>query len=163
MIGGPMTSTNPPARRLEGRGFTLVELMAVLAIVAILGAIAYPGYASHLARVRRVEAQLAQDDAMQRQEQYRAQHHTYVAFSSDSEDPDARQFRWWLGSRPAASAYELDGYACDGQDIGQCIELRARPGTANVDAGFDDPDCGVLTFDSTGAQGASGSGARCWP
>ena len=158
-----MTSDSPLPRRLQGRGFTLVELMAVLAIVAILAAIAYPSYTSHLVRVRRVEAQLALVDAMQRQEQYRAQHHTYVAFSSDSDDADARQFRWWLGSRPAASAYELDGYACEGQDINQCIELRARPGTANVDTGFDDPDCGVLTFDSTGAQGASGSGPRCWP
>ncbi|UVW30090.1 type IV pilin protein [Massilia sp. H6] len=151
------------AGRMGGPGFTLVELLVVMAILAILAAIAYPSYASHLVRMQRVEAQLALVDAMQRQEQYRAQHHTYVAFSSASDIPHARQFRWWLGSRPQASAYELDGYACDGQDIGRCIVLRARPGTANVDTGFDDPDCGVLTFDSTGAQGASGSGARCWP
>lgn len=144
-------------------GFTLVELMIVLAIVAILAAIAYPGYARHLVKTRRVEAQLALVDAMQRQEQYRAQHHTYLAFSSSTDDPDAAGFRWWLGGRAAGSAYELDGYACEGEDIDQCIELRARPGTANVDPRFSDPDCGVLTFDSRGAQGASGNGPRCWP
>ena len=158
-----MTSPEMPAHGTRRRGFTLIELMVVLAIVAILAAIAYPGYAGHLVKARRVEAQLALVEAMQRQEQFRAQHHTYVAFSSGSEDPDSRQFRWWLGPAPETSAYELDGRACAGRDISQCIELRAQPGTANVDAGFDDPDCGVLTFDSTGAQGASGSGPRCWP
>lgn len=158
-----MTSLAMLPRGTRRRGFTLVELMVVLAIVAILGAIGYPGYAAHVIKARRVEAQLALVDAMQRQEQYRAQHNTYVAFSSGSEDPDSQQFRWWLGSQPETSAYEVDGYACEGQDIGQCIELRAQPGTANVDAGFDDPDCGVLTFDSTGAQGASGNAPRCWP
>jgi len=141
----------------------MVEMLIVLAIVSILGAVAYPGYLRHVVKTRRVEAQLALVEAMQKQEQYRALHHTYVEFSSSSTDPDSRQFRWWLGSRPDTSAYELDGRACEGQDIGQCIELRARPGTEKVDSRFSDPDCGILSFDSTGAQGASGNAQRCWP
>jgi type IV pilus assembly protein PilE len=145
------------------RGFTLVELLVVLAIVAILAAVTYPGYARHVAKARRVEAQLALVEAMQRQEQYRALHHTYVAFSMASQDADSREFRWWIGASPQDSAYELEGAACEGQAISQCIELRARPGTANVDTGFRDPDCGVLSLDSRGVQGASGGGRRCWP
>jgi type IV pilus assembly protein PilE len=145
------------------RGFTLVEMLIVLAIVSILGAMAYPGYVRHVAKARRVEAQLALVDAMQKQEQYRALQHCYVACSSAALEADSRQFHWWIGARPETSAYELDGRACDGQDISQCIELRAQPGTEKVDSRFSDPDCGVLSLDSSGAQGASGDAPRCWP
>ena len=144
-------------------GFTLIELLVVVAILSILSAIAWPGYARHIVKARRTEAQLALADAMQRQEQYRAQHHGYIAFSASASDPASRDFRWHLGERPEDSAYEIDGYACEGQDIRRCIVLRARPGTGSVDTRFRDPDCGVLTYDSTGAQGASGTAPRCWP
>ena len=142
-------------------GFTLVELMIVLAIVCILGALAYPTYAGYNVRVKRVEGQVALIDAMQRQERYRLQHHTYVAFSADAPGTDG--FTWWSGPRASASAYELDAHACPGREIGECVEIRARPGTARVDARFRDPDCGALTLDSTGRQGAEHAEARCWP
>jgi len=144
-------------------GFTLIELLVVVAILSILSAIAWPGYARHIVKARRTEAQLALVDAMQRQEQYRAQHHSYIVFSASASDPASRDFHWHLGERPEDSAYEIDGYACEGQDIRRCVVLRARPGTASVDTRFRDPDCGVLTYDSTGAQGASGTAPRCWP
>lgn len=148
------------------KGFTLIELLAVLAIVGILTSVAYPSYAHQIVKARRVEAQLALLDLMQRQEQYRAQHHTYIAFSiatSVASVAGTSQFRTWLGNSAAASAYELDGAACPDQPIAACIVLRARPGTANVNAAFSDRECGTLTLDSTGAQGASGASSRCWP
>ena len=145
------------------RGFTLIEVLAVLTVLGILAAIAYPAYARQIVKARRIEAQLALLDAMGRQEQHRALHHSYIAFSIDEDDPEASGFRRWTGASAADSAYELDGVACPDQDIAQCIELRATPGTGNVDADFADPDCGTLTLDSTGRQGASGPSPGCWP
>ena len=145
------------------RGFTLIEILVVLAIVGLLAGVAYPNYASSIVRMRRVEGETALIEALQKQELYRARHNTYVAFSADEEAPSGLGLRWWSGRTPASSAYEIDGRACEGATIRDCIEVRARPGTARVNARADDPDCGVLTLDSRGRQGASGRAPRCWP
>ncbi len=144
-------------------GFTLIEVMVALAVLAVLAAFVYPSYAGYVTRTRRVEGQMALVEALQLQERHRARHHTYQAFSSASAGDTARRFRWWSGRTPRTSAYELEAYACPGLGIDECVEVRATPGTARVDSGFADPDCGVLTLDSAGAQGASGAAARCWP
>ncbi len=156
-------------------GFTLVEVLIVLAILSILVSIAYPTYAGYIVRTRRTEGQVALIEAMQKQERHRAQHNRYLAFSAEAADaadgadgagPAAAGFAWWSGRDAASSAYELDARACPDQDIADCVEVRARPGTARVDARFRDPECGTLTLDSLGRQGAQGvraDGGRCWP
>lgn len=144
-------------------GFSLVEIMIGLVIVGILASIAYPGYASYIARSRRIEGQLALMDIMQQQERFYSLHNTYIAFSADSTDPEASRFKWWSGSEAAGSAYELRGDACPGRDIGECIEVKAWPGTARVDAKFRDPECGTLSLNSIGQRGPSGTSVRCWP
>lgn len=142
------------------RGFTLVETMIVLLIVALLASVAYPGYASYLTRTRRMEGKVALILAMQRQEQHHALHHTYLAFSKAE---PVSGLPWWSGNAASASAYELDAEPCADGELRDCVRLRARPGTANVDARFLDPECGTLSLDSRGEQGASGPSARCWP
>lgn len=154
------TLSRVPARR---RGFTLAELLAVLVIVAILAAIAMPGYAAHVTRTRRVEAQAALVEAMQLEERYYNEHNAYAAFSVDLDTPQSKRFRWHSGATPAASAYELQGGACPGQSLAECVRIDAIPGTDRVDGRFRDPECGILSLDSTTRQGASGEGSGCWP
>jgi type IV pilus assembly protein PilE len=143
------------------RGFTLVEMLVVLVILSILAAVAYPSYAGHITRTKRTEGQIALIEAMQQQERYHLQHNSYVEFSSGS-GAEALGLRWWSGASAAASAYELDARACSGQDIADCVEVRARPGTGKVDTRFRDPECGALTLDSLGVHASQGTG-RCWP
>ena len=141
-------------------GFTLIELMVVLIILSVLAAVAYPGYAAYVTKTRRAEGQAALVNAMQQQEQHRAVHQTYVAFSSAA---PVDGLPWWSGKRAADSAYELEAQACPGRELRDCVQLSARPGTGNVDARHSDPACGTLTLSSTGEQGADGELRRCWP
>lgn len=142
------------------RGFTLVEALVVLLVMSVLASLAWPGYAGYMAASRRTEGKAALILALQRQEQHHALYHTYVAFSQGA---PVEGLPWWSGNAAAASAYELDAEACPGSALRDCVQLRARPGTANVDARFRDDACGTLTLRSTGEQGASGASTRCWP
>jgi type IV pilus assembly protein PilE len=119
-----------------------------------------------MVRVRRVEGQVALIEAMQQQERFQSRHNSYAAFSSGNADGDGQGFKWWSGHDADGSAYELDAYACADGTLASCVEIRARPGTARVDQHFRDPDCGVLTLDNLGRQGAQtapGSSVHCWP
>lgn len=147
----------------RGSGFTLLEVLIVLAIMVVLALIAYPSYAGYITKTRRIEGQIALIEAVQQQERYYTRSNTYLAFSPGSTDPEEKRFKWWSGSAAATSAYELRAHACPGRDLSQCVEVQARPGTANVDARFKDPECETLTLNSAGKRTASGPFARCWP
>jgi type IV pilus assembly protein PilE len=58
------------SRRLESRGFTLVELMIVVVIVAILASIAVPAYNAQIRKSRRTDAKTALLDLAGREERY---------------------------------------------------------------------------------------------
>ena len=150
-------------RTSRHRGFTLIEMLTVLAITLVLLAIAYPGYATYVVKARRVEAQAALLELMHKQERYFTQHNTYVAFSADAAEPEAKRFRWWSGADAASSGYELRGEACPNQPISRCIAIKALPGTDRVDASFRDASCQTLTLTSTGAHSSDGPDPRCWP
>ena len=150
-------------RRARSRGFSLIEALAVLACVLILAVLAYPSYASYVVKARRAEAESALLELLQQQEQYYTLHNSYIAFSADATTPEARRYRWWSGTRAESSSHELRGEACPDSGIESCIVLSALPGTERVDSHYRDPDCDTLTLRSTGARGASGPSARCWP
>lgn len=139
-------------RRWSRNGFTLVEVMVVAVIVAILASLAYPSYRDAVRKARRSEGRAALLQLMQQQERYYTLHTRYLAFSADAADADAKKFKWHSGESPAASAYEISGKACAGETLQDCILLVATPGSAKVDSGFDDPQCGALSLVSTGAK-----------
>lgn len=141
-------------------GFSLVEMMVVLVVLGVLAMVAYPTYTGYITKTRRVEAQIAMVEAIGQEEVYYSQHNSYLAFSADEPQPG---MNWWVGAKPAASAYEIDAHACPGRTIGDCVEVRARPGTPRVDARFKDPECATMTFNSVGERAASGVSDRCWP
>ena len=156
----PAANGGAPAATL---GFSLIELLAALAIMSLLLALAVPAYHGHVVRAKRVQGQAALLRLMQQQERYYSQNNHYLAFSSASPATQVQQFPWWSGEGGApGSAYEIEALACPGLTIGQCVLLRAIPGTSKVDARFQDADCGVLSLNSTGQRGSSGPASHCW-
>ncbi|MBV6324677.1 type IV pilin protein [Duganella violaceipulchra] len=149
-----------PARR---QGFSMIELLIVLVILAVLAAQVVPGFQQHVIRARRSEAQAALLQLMQQEERFFTQANTYIAFSSTITEPEARQFKWWSSNGAPTSAYEIEGKACDGELISQCVQLIATPGTALVDASFRDDDCRQLKLTSSGLRLATGPSVHCWP
>ena len=144
-------------------GFSLMEVMTVLVIVCVLAALAYPSLHQYVIRSKRTQAQAALQQLMQQQERYYSQNNRYVEFSAESDAATGTVFKWWSGETAPGSAYEMQGAACAGETLTQCVRLTAIPGTARVDSHFEDGDCGTLTLDSSGRHGASGAAARCWP
>lgn len=151
-----------PCRNGGDAGFTLIEVMVVCAIVAILAGIAYPSYESAIRKTKRAEGRAALMQLLQQQERFYSQHNTYIVFSSSSTDPNEKRFKWYSGDGAAGSAYEIDGAACTGETIKDCVLLTATPGTSKVNDGFRDPACGKLMLTSTGLKSSSGTATDCW-
>lgn len=66
-------------KRLNYRGFTLIELMITVAIVGILSAVAYPSYTQHMIRANRVAAQAEMMDIANRQQQFLLTDRSYAS------------------------------------------------------------------------------------
>ena len=149
--------------RQSGRtpdGFTMIEIMIVLVILVILAAIALPSYQESIRKGRRAEGHAALVRIMQQQERYYSMHTSYIAFSSESTDADARRFSWFSGEKASSSSYEIIATPCDGEGLRECVVLTALPGTAKVDSRYRDPVCGNLILDSRGKRTANED--RCW-
>ncbi|MGW8391439.1 type IV pilin protein [Pseudoduganella sp. HUAS MS19] len=139
-------------------GGTLLGMLTTLVIIGILTAVAIPVWNGAVIRMRRSEAQATLQELMQQQERHYTRFNSYVAFSAATGD----EYRWWSGRTASSSAYELEGKACDGQQISDCIQVVATPGTPNVDGRFRDPQCERLILTSSGLHLATGPSRNCW-
>jgi type IV pilus assembly protein PilE len=140
-------------RRPATEGYSLAELAAVLALAALLAALGARAWQDLVRSQRRAEGRAALARTMLQQERHFDRHGRYREFDADA----PAGFAWHSGATPAASAYRLSALACDDAPLDACVLLRAEPGAAQVD-----PECGMLTLDSRGRQGAQGEGKRCW-
>lgn len=134
--------------------------MVVLVVVSILAGIAYPSYVDSIRKGKRTEGRAALLELMQQQERYYSQHNSYIVFNSSSTNEDEKRFKWFSGSKPKSSAYEISAEACKDDTIQNCVLLTAKPGTDKVDEKFHDPACGNLTITSTGVKAADAT--NCW-
>lgn len=124
--------------RKKSTGFTLIELMIVVAIIGIIAAIAYPSYQDQVRKAKRADGTSKLMDAMARQERYFSENNTYtddmndLGYAADPVDSDEGH-------------YKIDGAACTGSTLAQCVKLTA---TAQGGQATD----GNLTLDSTNAK-----------
>lgn len=144
----------------QSNGFTLIETLFVLLTVAVLAGIAYPTYVESVRKSKRAEGRAALYLLMQQQERYYSRHNSYIAFSAQSDNENEKMFKWYSGSSPSGSAYEMKAEACDSDTIRNCVRIIAMPGTLNVDAGYRDPTCGEMSMTSAGIKHANTS--ECW-
>jgi len=65
-------------KRMNSRGFTLIELMITVVIVGVLAAVAYPSYTRYVIKANRSAAQAQMLDIANRQQQFLLANRAYA-------------------------------------------------------------------------------------
>lgn len=135
-------------------GFTLIELMIVVAIIALIVTVAYPSYVEHVTRSKRSEAQAALMKAIQLQERFYTVNGEYA---TNAQLPGL----FGLAAGPVYSGQNAGDITtswyvitveetCGARTL--CVNLVATP-----KAGYSDPECDVLSMNTTGARAETGT------
>ena len=131
----------------DSAGVTLVELMIVIVLVALLGSIAVPAYQNHVDRAKRSEAKAALLDTANRMEKFLYDNGNYAGAT--------------LGGLNVATIVAPGNYTLtlNPAPTTTTYTVVATPAGSHTDA-----QCGSLSLDQAGAQGATGpsGAATCW-
>jgi type IV pilus assembly protein PilE len=107
------------ARAGHARGFTLIELVITMAMAAVLSSLALPSYFGHVSRAHRLEGQMALQQLMLKQEQWRSDHAAYAATAAELGAPSLQRYR--IAVRDASAT----GYTLEAQAVGTQAQDRA--------------------------------------
>ena len=143
-------------------GVTLIELLITVMIIGILASIAYPSYQTYVAQANRSEAKGILLETSQFLERNYTTNNCYHRTDSACATatttvalPFASSPKTGTAKYNITAVYNADlNAACT---TGQCFTLSAAPtGSMTGD------QCGTLTLDQAGRQGAGGTVANCW-
>lgn len=106
------------------RGFTLIELIITMAMAAVLSSLALPSYFGQVSRAHRLEGQMALQQLMLKQEQWRGEHAAYAQTATELDAPSLQRYQ--IAVRNAsATGYTLEARAVGPQSQDRaCIALR---------------------------------------
>jgi type IV pilus assembly protein PilE len=136
--------------RLQGSGFTLIEMLIVLVLTAIVTSIALPTYSQYVRRARRVEARTALLQAAHRLEREATATGNYP----NAALPEA------LAGVPSGSYRISRQPSANDADAATRFTLHATPL-----GGQAEDQCGTFTLSNTGERGLIGNRAKvadCW-
>lgn len=136
--------------RKKQLAFTLVELMIVVVIIGVLTSIAVPSYRQYVIKSARSAAKADILNLAQTEERYYTNNNAYLALAAP---PAITDWKNYSGSSMADRKYDIT------------VAVVANPASYTITAtpanNFSDPECGVLSLDSTGVKTNSIAG-KCW-
>lgn len=142
-------------KKMNNKGFTLVELMIVVLIVGVLAMIAFPSYQRYVLRSHRVEARnMLQAIATRIDQNYKITRDWSRLAQKDNSGNflplnDGTLADWGMNAAPAGGAARYNiSFVADPTANGYTLRAAATPAQAG-------DDCGAFFLDQSGAKMAA--------